>query len=250
MRSYDPTNADDLVTVKELLAEGWMLEMLKQNPSYVYWGPNEDYMWKEGEGWDSQHIYDTWKDFGPWELDDLNEIANFYFCINRKREDCRICNATGLNPLSEEISRTFYDNDNDGERAWCKDITEDEVVALVEAGRLHDFDNPSAAKVNAVQSCGSVWQRHDGINRWILIKARCKRLGFWGNCEYCEGRGYNYTQDHATLGLVLWFLHPRKGCSRGIEIQSITQEELPLAVALIKEAAQRNADRFSRITAI
>jgi hypothetical protein len=103
-------------------------------------------------------------------------------------------------------------------RKWCDNITQDEVQALIDAGRLWDFtrvplneqqmedvkkkvamgsnnwlpyDNgriPTADEVNAFQHQGG-FGGHDCINRHILIEARAKRLGVWGKCEVCRGKG-------------------------------------------------------------
>lgn len=51
--------------------------------------------------------------------------------------------------------------------------------------RLH---TPSADKVNSWEDRGGIGG-HDGINRWILIEARAKRLGAFGKCPKCKGRG-------------------------------------------------------------
>lgn len=41
--------------------------------------------------------------------------------------------------------------------------------------------------------------------------------------------------------------HPRKGCSRGIEVQNVQESELPEIFAWLRQAAERNAERFSRL---
>ena len=51
--------------------------------------------------------------------------------------------------------------------------------------RLHI---PTAEEVNAYQHKGGLG-RHDAINRFILIEARAKRLGVWGKCHACKGKG-------------------------------------------------------------
>ena len=97
-------------------------------------------MIKDGSGWDASQFCDSWTAFGPWGLDDLNELVNFYFQLSR--------------------------------------------------------ESTAAA-------------------------------------------------GHA--GLVLWFLHPRKGCSRGVEIKRIEEAEIPEVVAYLQQAAKRNAERFSAL---
>lgn len=165
-----------------------------------------------------------------------------------------------------EIAADFYDFGNTGRR-WCDNITEDEVDALIAAGRIHGgYDReagvwkppsprPTAAEVNEVNRnsrySGSLkLGPHDGINKMILIEARAKRLGVWGMCPTCNGNGYVYTAPAAHAELVLWWLHPRKGCSRGIQISLIEKEDLSDIFSFLKEAADRNAERFSRVVAL
>ena len=50
-----------------------------------------------------------------------------------------------------------------------------------------------------------------------------------------------------TLSLTLWMLHPRKGCSRGVLIENLEEEDMPAVYAYLQEAAKRNANRFSKI---
>jgi hypothetical protein len=139
-----------------------------------------------------------------------------------KSQECKSCDGTGLNPATKQISDTFYDFENTGQR-WSDKITDDEVRALVRVGRLsdfmpdqkwYDFDEesnhwrvmdrtgekpqwanceeprmPSTADVNFANSRNGRGHSHDAINRWILIRARANRLGVYGQCEFCGGEG-------------------------------------------------------------
>jgi hypothetical protein len=85
---------------------------------------------------------------------------------------------------------------------WCHHLNQDDVDALVAAGRLMDFTHtwsretrwqpkdppyvPTAAEVNewAILSMG-----HDSINQWIVVKAECERLGLPERCSTCGGSG-------------------------------------------------------------
>ncbi len=135
--------------------------------------------------------------------------------------------------------------------------------ALVGAGRLHDLTstfvpgtgwqkdkpNPTAEQVNTWAPTAFLGG-HDAINRVICVETRAKRLGVYGRCERCAGKGYVFTAPAAVLKLTLWLLHPRKGCSRGVEIAEIREDELPAAYAYLAEAAQRNASRFAAVVAL
>jgi hypothetical protein len=257
---YFPTSKYDKKTASEILALPWMLNLLKLNPSYCSWGPGEDYMKGESKegGWDSSVIVKSWKEF-QWELNDLNELVNFYFEVERANKRCLDCNGDGYNPATLEISRQFYDFENTGKR-WVNKITQDEVLALVKENRLMDFTHtwtpekgwekkspeyiPSAAEVNewSYKAFG-----HDAINRHILIQARATRLGVFGHCAQCQGNGYTYTSSEAAVALVLWILHPRKGCSRGVVVNNIEECDLPEVFEFLQKGAKRNAQRFSKV---
>lgn len=301
MRSY-PTDDDDRAEVARLEAPEWMVETLRLNPSYVHWGPHEDYMWKKGEGWDSPLAFESWTEFGPWELEDYNEVVNFYFSVERPTRECDGCNGTGHHPDAQWITESWYHRsspftvpdqrerdskavmerfgcvfrpssigrgtmppdeviarygkpflehcvstiENGGE--WSTNLTEDEVDALFEAGRLWDWKDqpkPTAAMVNerARQSRGFF---HDAINSWICTRRRCERLGVPYTCPKCDGHTALFTGS-AYLAMILWVLHPRKGASRGAEIKNIQPSDLEQVFGFLRIAAARNAERFSRI---
>jgi hypothetical protein len=254
MRSYDPEDKWDRREAEKMQAPAWMLDIMSLNPSYPHWGPWEDYMWKEKDGWDSRIIVEDFSQRFP--LDKLNEVVNFYFNIYRERRPCLACDKSGYNPGTKIIADTFYDFDGTGQR-WCDRITQDEVDALQEHGRLRTWNQETrewvakpltAEQVNAANSRKSFLSdyKHDGINRCILIEMRATRLGVWGYCPECNGEGFIYTSG-PKLRLVLWVIHPRKGASRGMAIQNIQQSELPEVFRYLREAADRNAERFSKI---
>lgn len=239
----DESDQKDLETIK---AEEWQKKLLDLNPNYVQWGPHEDYMASDGN-WTSPLVFQRWKEM--FHLDELNEVVNFYFYLNRADKSCRHCDAGGYNSATQAIADSFYAHSSPTGIGWNDKITDDEAEALFVEGRLKT--KMTAAEVNAAQSGsyihGQGVVRHDGINRWILIETRAKRLGVYGACEHCNGRGRIFTSDKATVGLVLWLLHPRKGASRGVEVKEIQESELPEIFAFLKEAAARNANRFSKI---
>lgn len=194
-------------------------------------------------GWSGRAIIPSYKDFG-WALDDLNEVVNFYFSLNRASVTCPRCDGSGLNPESHQLAEDFYDFAGTGRR-WREKLTQDEVNLLWEQDRLWDFKElPTAAQVNDWASGSRIG--HDAINRWLVVEQRARRLGVWGDCPHCVD-GEIYTEDAAHLELTLWVIHPRKGASRGVQIERIEQDELPFAIAYLRQAAERNANRFSRL---
>jgi len=256
MRSY-PTDKWDQEELTGLNAEPWMVAQLKLNPEYPHWGPYEDYMWNDGDGWNGRIVHDTWSSFGPWNLDDLNEIVNFYFTVDRASEKCSACDGSGYGPDAKRISDDWYDFSDSGRR-WCDKITQDEAQALYEHDRLNVWNNetrkwerpavcPSAEEVNRTKGAGRGFEMHDAINRSICIEQRCKRLGFALHCSMCEGHGDVFTESVARLGLVLWVIHPRKGASRGVHVKRIERDELRAVFSYLRQAADRNAARFAKI---
>lgn len=85
---------------------------------------------------------------------------------------------------------------------WCHHLSQEDVDALVAAGRLHDLTHtwsrekgwqpkqpavtPTAAQVNEWSLTGL---SHDGINAHVVIEARCQREGVETRCPTCKGHG-------------------------------------------------------------
>ena len=85
---------------------------------------------------------------------------------------------------------------------WCHHLNQDDVDALIAAGRLVDFTHTcrrgegwkpieprpvvTAAQVNEWSLDGS---GHDSINAGIAVEARCEREGFTATCPACGGHG-------------------------------------------------------------
>lgn len=81
---------------------------------------------------------------------------------------------------------------------WCHHLSQDDVGALVEAGRLPDLTrddhHPTAAEVND----WSLWGiGHDGINQYVCVEARCRREGVESTCAACGGSGEKWESEEA-----------------------------------------------------
>ncbi len=234
---YYPTSKDDKKDLQELNAQAWMIECLQMNPSYVNWGPHEDYMWVKDKGWRTSVYTEGWKNFIPeWTLDCYNEIVNFYFELSRKHHDCETCEGDGYNTATHHLAENYYY----GEK-WSRKLTDEDIKYLISKKRLSK--EATAEKVNNDEYITDM----DAINRWMLIEHRAKEQGIWGTCSRCTGLGYIYDEPKAHLNLILWVLHPRKGCSRGVEITHINREDIPEIIKYLKEAAKRNKHRFSKL---
>lgn len=242
MRSY-PKDEYDMKELQELNADNWMIEYLHKNPDYVYWGNYEDYMTTKNSQWGSPIEIESINNL--WKLDDLNELINFYFEVSRSSIECPNCEGSGLNKETKQLKDDWYDFSRTGRR-WDKKITQDEVDALWDSHRLHcDFkEKPTAEQVNTWSEKGF---GHDSINHSICVRVRAKRLGIYGLCEHCGGNGVEYQEEKAHLSLQMWFIHPRKGASRGVYLKNIEENELPLVIEYLKEARERNTKRFSKL---
>src|SRR4029077_13356928 len=107
MKCY-PEDKDEEKDLADLNVQVWMAEGLKLNPEYVHWGVGDDYMEGEGEGWGAGKRYKNWKDFGPWELDELNELVHFSFELHRDSKNCETCAATGYHPDAQWVEKSWY----------------------------------------------------------------------------------------------------------------------------------------------
>jgi hypothetical protein len=108
-------------------------------------------------------------------------------------------NSTGYNRETALLWASFYGTVhlNDAERevveCWHSQITQDEVQALVDRGRLVNFRTaqpdgvPTADEVNEWDRTARGIDGHDGTNAWILLQTRAERTGVWGFCASCDG---------------------------------------------------------------
>lgn len=70
------------------------------------------------------------------------------------------------------------------------------------------------------------------------------------DCHACRGRGSIPSEETAHVSLTLWILHPRKGASRGVEIDRIADEHEALeAMTWLRQAAEQNAARWAPLVA-
>jgi hypothetical protein len=297
---HAPKDDDDRKELAKLNAAPWQIGLLSLNPGYCHWGPHEDYMWNEKDGWDGRIIRPNWPKM-EIQLDELNEVVNFHFDVLRATKTCETCQGRFYHPDAQWVSESFYRHSSpfheanweservmqmlrrspeppaihshntypdeetlvrykpefrrfceqmrDGDGGWIDKITQDEVDALVAAGRLRKNAGGlpwTPDTVNAAQHTRDFMEHHDAINQSILVRRRCERFGIPVLCPTCDGDGTVFVEPEAHVALVLWLIHPRKGASRGVEIERIEREDLPVVFAFLKEAARRNAERFAK----
>lgn len=230
-------------------AAPWQIALLNLNPPYTGWAPGDDSMKNGGTV--------SWADFSKcWSLDDLNEVVNFHFSIARKNQACEACWSTGSSPGARALEHAFY-HGTPGIKTysggWNDKITEDEYQALLAAGRIQGrTERPplTAEDVNRLQAAANASNRfgyHDAVNRYILVHARCKRLGIDPRCAECDGRGCRYTAPNPHVVLTLWMIYPRKGKSEGLQVESIQEADQEAVFCFLRAAAARNAMRFEKV---
>ena len=130
---------------------------------------------------------------------------------------CTICDGSGLNPETKQISDDWYAFD-DRRRRWSDNITQDEVDALIEHGRLYDFtsefvpgegwkdiDPPPVVTAEIVNEWSKNGLGHDAINQWICVETRAKRLGVYGECPVCNGTGAIWFSDEIKEKSEQWY---------------------------------------------
>jgi len=167
---------------------------------------------------------------------------------------CEVCDGTGQSPEFKKLSDSWYGSSN----PWFCRITQDEVQALVDEGRLLDFDTkngniPTAEEVNnwANKSPFS----HDSINKWICVKTRAKRLGITETeCKYCNGEGVLWPEEkYAKLSEEFEGIDPPTG--EGYQLWSTTTEGTPMSPVfdttekLARWLSDNNASSFGSSTA-
>jgi hypothetical protein len=161
---------------------------------------------KSGYSPRAENLYDLW--YGkipfdpattgskPWQPDTPAIRAR----AERNIADAPDYYGRGEAAIAREAQR-LADHFNSG---WLHHLSQDDVNALIAAGRLHDFTHtwtrengwqpkeppvtPTAAEVNEWSLSGF---GHDAINAGVVIRARCEREGIDETCPTCNG--------HATI---------------------------------------------------
>lgn len=119
---------------------------------------------------------------------------------------------TGLTPEAHAVAATFYPSAMPGPRAiarsfaWHDKLAQAEVDHLVALGRLRVWrpdegwvSTPrSADEVNAAQRRAGLFG-HDAVDRDILVRFRCERLGIVIECPACGGHGTLATDEQRAV---------------------------------------------------
>ena len=170
---------------------------------------------------------------------------------------------TGQNAVRNEASR-LCELFN---ASWSRHINDQDVAALIKAGRLMDFTHtwksgdgwkpkspaytPTAQEVNkwSLRGLG-----HDSINCWVCVKAELKRLGQPSVCSFCGGKAAIWPSPKIEKQSKNWKpTNPPKGdgyqlwetVSEGSPISPVfaTAEELATYLAFGKNEKWASNDR-------
>lgn len=131
----------------------------------------------------------------------LSKAWHGYLCPYRSFK-CPSCDGTGMGAEAKRLHDDWHDHAGTGRR-WCDKLDEDDVQALLDAGRLRDLTHtwtresgwqrradghvPTPAEVNAWAQSG---MGHDGLNQWVCVTERCARADIIVECLRCSGKGH------------------------------------------------------------
>jgi hypothetical protein len=198
----------------------------------------------------------------------LNMVWKGYYNPYRPLQ-CKACNESGYSKELQQLNDSWYSFEEtewicheNGKRhnnkAWCYHLTEVEIKALIDDGRLMDFTrvpiNEKQKKdvEDKIKNGGNSWlpynngkiptpeevnswaisgMGHDSINRMICVRARALSLGIKEsdfNCKYCDGRGYLWPDDkYEELAENFEDIEPPEG--NGYQLWETTSEGSPVS---------------------
>jgi len=190
-----------------------------------------------------------------WPLD---QVWKGYINPYRSME-CKTCAGSGLNPATKKLDDDWYTHyRTDGQEGWMYHLEQEDVQALIDAGRLMDFTrvpiNEEQRKIveEKIANGGNRWLpfnngyiptaeevntwareigngiKHDSTNRYICVKSRAERLGVYGDCPYCKGNGELWQSDEIKRLYDEWQpFEPPLG--NGFQLWETTSEGSPMS---------------------
>lgn len=172
-----------------------------------------------GSSPEARHLKDLWYGYAPFRPEDRGgtpfQPDDFIVRSHAERNVERAPEfyGTGESAVSMEarrLCRLFNSQ-------WSHHLSQGDVDALVDEGRLVDFTHewrsgegwvekipayrPTAAEVNEWSLNGF---GHDSINQWIVVGAECDRLGIPHYCAMCEGEGELWPSPEAKAAYDAW----------------------------------------------
>jgi hypothetical protein len=199
----------------------------------------------DGTGYspEARHMHDLWYGYAPFKPEDRGSVPwtadslpvrAFAERNVRQSPEYYGTDERAIATEARRLAALF----NEG---WNHHLNQDDVDALVEAGRLMDLTHtftakdrwqpknppyhPTAAEVNAWSIGG---MGHDSINNWIVIKAECKRLGVPETCAHCDGEGELWSSPEAKQAYEDWQPTPPPE-GEGYQIWETVSEGSPIS---------------------
>lgn len=223
----------------------------------------------------------------------LNKVWHGY--LNPfKCDECWKCGGTGYSDKANELKEAWYDWDEQNYRtnpfnpklrynvkSWSNNIDQDDVQALLDAGRLWDFTRVPITEEHKeivrkkIENGGNSWlpfengyvptakevnewnirgMGHDSLNSNICILAKAKRLGYETYCSKCGGEGVQFQSPQIRELHENWEpFDPPEGT--GFQLWGTTTEGEPRSPVfntldeLCKYLEDSKASTFARFTA-
>ena len=208
--------------------------------------------------------------------------------------ECKECDGSGYSRHYKKLHDLWYSFDNENYKpnpfregyrynanAWCNNLTEDDVKALIKADRLWDFTRVPINKEQEeiikkkMADGGNSWLPfnngfiptpkevndwnikglgHDSINAWVCIKSRLKKEGKPYKCPNCKGSGENWQHPKSKRLHNNWKSYdPPVG--EGFQLWTTTSEGSPMTPVfksledLCTYCEEENISVFGRNTA-
>lgn len=192
----------------------------------------------------------------PMDFDwPLNEVWVGYLLPTKLRlPDCVECRQTGYSREALPIADGFYafEAPRGSDLKWSDRLVQADIDVLLAENRLFDLTRgghvPTPDEVNA-------WERgglgHDAINRMILVRSRCERLGIPLHCAICNGNG-DIGTDEQRKAIDEWEpVEPPPG--DGYQLWETTSEGSPISPVFatpeeLARWAAANATAFGSMT--
>ncbi len=224
----------------------WPLEKVWQgylNPHYE--GHQEDCPDCAGSGASplAKQLGDRWYGYGDFKPEDRGSVpfTPEDACVRRFAErnvshspDFYGTGEAAIQREARRLCRHFNSQ-------WSHHLNDDDVAALLEAGRLMDFTHtftrgegwkkredapiPTAREVNEWSIGGF---GHDSINQWTVVKAECARQGVSSLCPTCDGEGHTWSSEEAKQRAEAWEReNPPKG--DGYQLWETVTEGSPIS---------------------
>lgn len=165
----------------------------------------------------AEHLKKMWDGCAPFNPEDKGSKPSTFnkYIRSLAHHNCHETDEGGM--VSISVARESHRLRDHLNRRWKHHLNSDDVVALVEAGRLMDFTHtwakgegwsikeppytPTPEEVNIWSLSGS---GHDFFNQSVCVKAECQRNGWPEECATCKGEGEIWPSAEAKKAYEGW----------------------------------------------